>query len=198
MKKSVIFSAFVALMTIVGVQTAMAQDEFKHEVAISYGALSNSQILDVFEEAITAPFQGSTTLKDDKFFGPISAEYFYHLQPWIGIGGILVYGQKKGDLYSDSDNKKIGEDKNTYLTVMPAAKFDWFRRANVGLYSKLGVGVTLRHDVSEDIDYDESNMHVNWQLTAIGVEVGSKQIRAFAELGTGEQGIFLGGIRCKF
>lgn len=198
MKKSVIFSAFVALMTIVGVQTAMAQDEFKHEVAISYGALSNSQILDVFEEAIMAPFQGGTTLKDDKFFGPISAEYFYHLQPWIGIGGILVYGQKKGDLYSDSDNKKIGEDKNTYLTVMPAAKFDWFRRANVGLYSKLGVGVTLRHDVSEDIDYDESNMHVNWQLTAIGVEVGSKQIRAFAELGTGEQGIFLGGIRCKF
>ena len=198
MKKSVIFSAFVALMTIVGVQTAMAQDEFKHEVAISYGALSNSQIIDIFEEAITAPFQGNTTLKDDKFFGPISAEYFYHLQPWIGIGGILVYGQKKGDLYSDSDNKKIGEDKNTYLTVMPAAKFDWFRRANVGLYSKLGVGVTLRHDVSEDIDYDESNMHVNWQLTAIGVEVGSKQIRAFAELGTGEQGIFLGGIRCKF
>ncbi|MBQ6193329.1 MAG: hypothetical protein IJK43_02705 [Prevotella sp.] len=198
MKKSVIFSAFVALMTIVGVQTAMAQDEFKHEVAISYGALSNSQILDVFEEAIMAPFQGGTTLKDDKFFGPISAEYFYHLQPWIGIGGILVYGQKKGDLYSDSDNKKIGEDKNTYLTVMPAAKFDWFRRANVGLYSKVGVGVTLRHDVSEDIDYDESNLHVNWQLTAIGVEVGSKQIRAFAELGTGEQGIFLGGIRCKF
>ena len=198
MKKSVIFSAFVALMTIVGVQTAMAQDEFKHEVAISYGALSNSQIIDIFEEAITAPFQGNTTLKDDKFFGPISAEYFYHLQPWIGIGGILVYGQKKGDLYSDSDNKKIGEDKNTYLTVMPAAKFDWFRRANVGLYSKVGVGVTLRHDVSEDIDYDESNMHVNWQLTAIGVEVGSKQIRAFAELGTGEQGIFLGGIRCKF
>lgn len=198
MKKSVIFSAFVALMTIVGVQTAMAQDEFKHEVAISYGALSNSQILDVFEEAIMAPFQGGTTLKDDKFFGPISAEYFYHLKPWIGIGGILVYGQKKGDLYSDSDNKKIGEDKNTYLTVMPAAKFDWFRRANVGLYSKVGVGVTLRHDVSEDIDYDESNMHVNWQLTAIGVEVGSKQIRAFAELGTGEQGIFLGGIRCKF
>lgn len=198
MKKSVLFSAFVALMTIVGVQTAMAQDEFKHEVAISYGALSNSQIIDIFEEAITAPFQGNTTLKDDKFFGPISAEYFYHLQPWIGIGGILVYGQKKGDLYSDSDNKKIGEDKNTYLTVMPAAKFDWFRRANVGLYSKVGVGVTLRHDVSEDIDYDESNMHVNWQLTAIGVEVGSKQIRAFAELGTGEQGIFLGGIRCKF
>ena len=198
MKKSVIFSAFVALMTIVGVQTAMAQDEFKHEVAISYGALSNSQIIDIFEEAITAPFQGGTTLKDDKFFGPISAEYFYHLQPWIGIGGILVYGQKKGDLYSDSDNMIVGEDKNTYLTVMPAAKFDWFRRANVGLYSKLGVGVTLRHDVSEVIDYDESNMHVNWQLTAIGVEVGSKQIRAFAELGTGEQGIVLGGIRCKF
>lgn len=198
MKKSVLLSAFVALMTVIGVQNAMAQDEFKHEVAISYGVLSNSQILDVYEEAITAPIHGSTTLKDDKFFGPISAEYFYHLEPWIGVGGILVYGQKKGDLYSDADNKKVGEDKNTYLTVMPAAKFDWLRRANFGLYSKVAVGVTLRHDVTDDIDYDESAVHMNWQLTAIGVEVGSKQIRAFAELGTGEQGVLLGGIRYKF
>lgn len=198
MKKSVLLSAFVALMTVIGVQNAMAQDEFKHEVAVSYGVLSNSQILDVYEEAITAPIHGSTTLKDDKFFGPISAEYFYHLEPWIGVGGILVYGQKKGDLYSDADNKKVGEDKNTYLTVMPAAKFDWLRRANFGLYSKVAVGVTLRHDVTDDIDYDESALHMNWQLTAIGVEVGSKQIRAFAELGTGEQGVLLGGIRYKF
>lgn len=198
MKKSVLLSAFVALMTVIGVQSAMAQDEFKHEVAVSYGVLSNSQILDVYEEAITAPIHGSTTLKDDKFFGPISAEYFYHLEPWIGVGGILVYGQKKGDLYSDADNKKVGEDKNTYLTVMPAAKFDWLRRANFGLYSKVAVGVTLRHDVTDDIDYDESAVHMNWQLTAIGVEVGSKQIRAFAELGTGEQGVLLGGIRYKF
>lgn len=198
MKKSVLLSAFVALMTVIGVQSAMAQDEFKHEVAVSYGVLSNSQILDVYEEAITAPIHGSTTLKDDKFFGPISAEYFYHLEPWIGVGGILVYGQKKGDLYSDADNKKVGEDKNTYLTVMPAAKFDWLRRANFGLYSKVAVGVTLRHDVTDDIDYDESALHMNWQLTAIGVEVGSKQIRAFAELGTGEQGVLLGGIRYKF
>lgn len=198
MKKSVLLSAFVALMTVIGVQNAMAQDEFKHEVAISYGVLSNSQILDVYEEAITAPIHGSTTLKDDKFFGPISAEYFYHLEPWIGVGGILVYGQKKGDLYSDADNKKVGKDKNTYLTVMPAAKFDWLRRANFGLYSKVAVGVTLRHDVTDDIDYDESALHMNWQLTAIGVEVGSKQIRAFAELGTGEQGVLLGGIRYKF
>ena len=38
----------------------------------------------------------------------------------------------------------------------------------------------------------------NFQVSAIGVEVGSPKFRGFAELGYGEQGIALIGLRYKF
>jgi hypothetical protein len=37
----------------------------------------------------------------------------------------------------------------------------------------------------------------NWQLSLLGLEFGSS-IRAFAEVGMGEQGIVLGGVRVRF
>jgi hypothetical protein len=86
---------------------------------------------------------------------------------------------------------------------MPAVKFDWLRRQYFGLYSKLAIGATLR---SEKIDYyaddkkdfSENGLHVNWQVSVIGVEAGGTQLRGFLELGTGEQGIALLGVRYKF
>ena len=44
----------------------------------------------------------------------------------------------------------------------------------------------------------ESLVHVNWQVSLIGIEAGSPTVRGFAELGTGEQGIILAGVRYKF
>ena len=41
-------------------------------------------------------------------------------------------------------------------------------------------------------------MLFNWQLSLIGVEAGSPYMRAFAELGFGEQGIVCAGLRYKF
>ena len=87
---------------------------------------------------------------------------------------------------------------------MPAVKFDWVRKKYFGVYSKLAIGATLRH---EKIDYDDnssyddhndSELHVNWQLSFLGIEAGSPTLRGFLELGTGEQGIFVAGLRYKF
>lgn len=74
--------------------------------------------------------------------------------------------------------------KNSYFTLMPAAKFDWLRKSHFGMYSKLAIGATLR---SEKYD-DESNseLHVNWQLSLVGIEAGGPTFRGFVELGTGE------------
>ena len=60
-----------------------------------------------------------------------------------------------------------------------------------------------------DEDYDENgkkngnnavsnDLLFNYQASLIGVEAGSAHLRAFAELGIGEQGIVLGGVRFKF
>ena len=188
----------VAMMTVLGAQAQVYDYETKHEVAVSYGIDSNSQIIDVFEEIGGAMF--GAKLENEKFFGPISAEYFYHIEPWLGVGGILAYGVNKQDAMSGKD--KIGESKNSYLTLMPALKFDWLRKQYFGMYSKIAVGATLRNEKydsdNDSHDYDNSTVHFNWQLSFVGIEAGSPTIRAFAELGFGEQGIIQAGVRCKF
>ena len=198
MRKTLLLVA-VAMMTAMSANAQNNGYETKHEVAVSIGLYSNSQIIDVFEEIGGAMF--GAKLENERFIGPLSAEYFYHAKPWLGVGGILVYGHNKQDAMSGSD--KIGESKNSYLTLMPAVKFDWLRKKHFGMYSKVAIGATLRSekydsDVNTKNSYDDSEVHVNWQVSFIGIEAGSPAIRAFAELGTGEQGIFLVGVRCKF
>ena len=197
--KKILVLLVVAMMTAMNAQAQNNGYDTKHEVAVSYGIDSNSQIIDVFEEIGGAMF--GAKLENEKFFGPISAEYFYHFQSWLGVGGIVAFGQNTQDVMSGND--KIGESKNTYYTLMPAVKFDWLRKKHFGMYSKVAFGATLRNekynsDVSSSRDYNDSEVHVNWQASFLGIEVGSPTLRGFVELGTGEQGIILAGVRCKF
>ncbi len=198
--KKLFFITAVALMTATSVQAqSNGYDDTMHEVAVSGGAGSNSQIIDGFEN-LSSVLVGATT-KNEKFTGPVSAEYFYHMKNWLGVGGILAYGQSKQDVYFLG--VKEGVNKNTYLTLMPAVKFDWLRKKYFGMYSKLAVGATLRNekyngDAPSDKDYSDSEFHVNWQVSLLGMEAGSPVIRGFIELGTGEQGIILAGLRYKF
>ena len=171
----------------------------KHELAISYGIDGNSQIIDAFE-AVGSAMVG-VSFDNEKYFGPISAEYFYHAKPWLGVGGILAYGKNKQDAMMGHD--KIGESKNSYFTLMPAVKFDWLRKKHFGMYSKVAVGATLRSEKynssnNSNNDYTDSEVHFNWQASFLGIEAGSSTLRGFAELGTGEQGIVLAGLRYKF
>ena len=183
----------VAMMT---TMSANAQDyENKHEIAIAYGGGSTSDWLDAYETIGTAIVTaGTATTNNEKHFGSISAEYFYKTKPWLGIGAILAYGNSTSDLYIGKT--KSGKYKNNYYTLMPAVKFDWLRREHIGLYSKVALGATLRAESSDD--KSDSEVHVNWQLSALGFEFGSPAFRGFVELGFGEQGIALAGLRYKF
>lgn len=189
----------VAMMTAMGAQAQNYDYETKHEVAVSIGLYSNSQIIDLYEEIGGAIF--GATLENERFVGPLSVEYFNHVKPWLGVGAIFVYGHNKQDAMSGND--KIGESKNSYYTLMPAVKFDYLRKKHFGMYSKLAIGATLRNEKYDSIrdnrnDYDDSEVHVNWQASFLGIEAGSETIRGFAELGTGEQGIIQAGVRYKF
>ncbi len=197
--KKIFVMAAVAMMAAMNVSAQNGYDETKHEVAITLGVWSNSQIIDAFEN-IGGALVGAK-FENEKFTGPISAEYFYHVKNWLGVGGILAYGQNKQDVYLLGD--KDGEIKNTYLTLMPAVKLDWLRKKHFGMYSKLAVGATLRNEKYNSVDASskddsDSEVHVNWQVSLLGIEAGGPTIRGFLELGTGEQGIMLVGVRYKF
>ena len=197
--KKIIMMVAVAMMAATNVNAQEGYDDTKHEVAVTYGAWSNSQWIDVLEE-ITTIIVGAT-YDDEKFFGPVSAEYFYHAKSWLGVGGIFAFGQSTQDMYLAG--KKDGKATNTYYTLMPAVKFNWLRKKYFGMYSKLAAGATLRResvdsDDPQDKDYSNSDVHFNWQFTGIGVEAGSPKVRGFVEFGVGEQGLALAGVRYKF
>ena len=198
MKKFIFFLA-VAMMAATSVKAQSDSRESKHEIAASYGSLSNSDWLNIFENVIGAIF--GETYKDDTFFGPIGLEYFYHFKPWLGVGVITTYGQLVQDGYKGDD--KVGKKSNYYFTALPAVKFDWLRRDVIGLYSKLGAGVTMRREIREfdgdraEYNTDKTDFHFNWQVSLIGIEVG-KSLRGFAEGGFGEQGVLMLGLRYKF
>lgn len=204
MKK--IISMAIALIMAVNVNAQEGYEDTKHEVSITLGIEANSQWIDDFETGFTA--LSGYRCENEKYMEPISAEYFYHINKWLGIGSIFVYGNHKQELYNIYSSKHISYDDRiakrsyNYYTLLPTVKFNFVRKKNFGLYSKAGLGVTYRtesivyDDNSED--YDEKDLFLNWQLSFIGIEAGSPYMRAFAELGFGEQGIVCAGLRYKF
>ena len=68
------------------------------------------------------------------------------------------------------------------------------------MYSKLAIGATYR-DYSKTHEQEkatDNEVLFNFQVSALGVEAGGQHVRGFAELGIGEQGVILGGVRYKF
>lgn len=199
--KKFLLLVVAAMMAATNVNAQTGYDDTKHEVAIGLGGISNSQWIDFLEDLTSSLLSGGS-LDERKYVGPFSAEYFYHAKNWLGVGGIFVYGHSSQDILS-SGKSKIGECTNNYMTLMPAVKFDWLRKKNFGLYSKVGIGATLRKEKLDYTDkpehnYNESQLHVNWQISALGIEAGLPTLRGFVEIGTGEQGLGLIGLRYKF
>ena len=199
-----IISMAIALIMAINMNAQEGYEDTKHEVSITFGIEPTSQRIDNFKN-----LGGAIGYTDnDKYMEPISAEYFYHINKWLGIGSIFVYGKHKQELYDISSSKHISYDDRVakrsynYYTLLPTVKFNFVRKKNFGLYSKAGLGVTYR---TESMDYDDGSedysekaLLFNWQLSLIGVEAGSPYMRAFAELGFGEQGIVCAGLRYKF
>ena len=177
MKKFLVI-VVVAMMTVVNVN---AQSELLNEVSIAYGGGANSDIVSTIAK-------GMFTGKQLNYWGPISLEYFRYNE-----GGKLAFGAVaavSGCKWEDDTNAK-----STYFTLMPAIKYKWLNSGMFSMYSKAAVGATLMKD--SGFDKNDSRVMFNWQASLIGMEFGTN-LRAFAEVGMGEQGIVLGGVRVRF
>ena len=122
--KKIFLMVVAAMMATVNVN---AQDE-KNEVGVFYGVESASNILSVFTSAFSAAAGDQSS-----WWGPIGAEYYYHLTPGVAVGGVLAYASCK----AEDDKTKQKDLSETFITVMPSVKFNWLRKNNWGLYSTL-------------------------------------------------------------
>lgn len=178
---------------------AQAQDETRHELSISYGVVPNSLWLDITSEVLSSML--GATYDHCDVAGPIGLEYHYRTSPLIAVGAIAT-------IATHTEEEKINSDvartsKNYYFTLMPSVKFNWLRRPNWGMYSKIAAGASLRHNAIQEKDLNakkttDNMVFFNFQVSAIGFEAGTENVRGFAELGIGEQGVGLAGVRFRF
>lgn len=198
------FLLVIVALLLCGFSSVKAQNT-KHEIGISYGALPNSQILRGVFIIMAYPLYNYT---NERSVGPVGLEYFYHVSSRVGIGAIGGFTINKRDI-KRGDNK-TGTSNLNYFTVLPAAKFEWIQKDHFGLYSKVGAGISCRHSIDKNEVFDEetgktqfekktdNGVMFNFQVSAIGAEFGNQSVRGFAELGFGELGVVLVGVRYKF
>lgn len=222
MMKSKVLGMLAAIL-FCGTLSVQAQYyDHKHEVGISIGGASNTQILGAFsdffeivtEVTVTSVMTGGQavgyyTYSDKKSFPNVAAEYFYRLSEVVGIGGFLSYNHVKRDMYVNfktgsytSSQQKQGSAKRSNFSIIPAVKIDYLRNKNFGMYTKLGVGLSMMSESQKDNEkgevYDKTEYNVNFQASLLGIEAGTPHLRGFLELGVGEQGLALIGARYKF
>ena len=82
-----------------------------------------------------------------------------------------------------------------YISIMPAVKYNWLNRQHFSMYSKLALGVIIGLESGDN--HDKTKAAFGWQASAVGAEFGSA-FRGFLEVGFGEQGTILAGLRYKF
>jgi len=193
----------MAAILLCGTMCAQAQDyyETKHEIGVSIGWGATSQILNsMVDFTSTGITGGAVTYDNESNFPAISLEYFYHVSPLIGVGGFIGYSGRTEDILVGGS--KGGEAKRHTFSLVPTVKFDWLRKKSFGMYSKLGVGVSMMSDKQKNNSgselSSESTYHMNFQASLVGMEFGSEYFRGFAELGFGQQGILLAGVKYKF
>ena len=190
---------FLLLLLISVVSLAKAENNFKkNEISASYGIGSTSLLRDVGLNLITTIV---FTLKDVQYYGPYSIEYNHRISKTVALGGIFSYVHSAGDIRSLGET--VGTAKDYYYTAIPAAKLYWVNGKNFALYSKVGIGLTFqtsertyKEDDSQGDDTDHKVL-LDGQVSYFGIEAGTK-LCGFAELGGGQQGILLGGLRYKF
>lgn len=195
--------AIAAIATLFMPVQAQEEVETRHEIGISYGTVPNSAWIDIYTDVITAMFGESHD--NNKRFGPIALEYYYHTTPLIGVGAVAVFTTNSEDAFYD--DVLIEHQTKTYFSFLPSLKFNWLRKNNWGLYSKVAAGITYTHFNIEDYDDNgkktgenttAKDLLFNFHASLIGVEAGNQHVRGFFEFGVGEQGIALAGVRYKF
>ncbi len=197
--RKILFAATL-LLTTLGLQ---AQNEnLKHEIGITYGA-GISTIGDGIGSAIgsgIADVMVGREWTNESRFGTIGLEYFYHLtNPKLAVGGIVTFAQYGEDIEKKSSHQIEGDRSRTYLTVMPAVKYSWVNKKHFAFYSKVAGGAMILMDRTKFSGKNDTDTSVRFmgQFSPLGIEVGSA-FRVFLELGVGEQGIALAGLKYKF
>ena len=162
------------------------------------------ELIDVLANVIVTVWTlGYVNVQNEEFSGAFTAQYLYRPKRWLAYGGSVTYERRTQDCMNKGT--KVGEQKTSFVAVMPTVRFSWLNKRVVTMYSKVGAGMTFVSDHYKNLK-DESNTakvenedshFAAFQVTPVGIQVGTK-VYGKAEVGFGNEGMFTIGIGYKF
>jgi len=108
----------------------------RHEFRIGWGSMG-------FEKAA---FHDSKTYGNYRYSGHIFAGYRYSFTNWLGAGMDVDFGNVSWVKNSDSSKHNFQN-----ISIIPSARFTYYRKGIVTMYSGIGVGLNI--NTGTEIDY---------------------------------------------
>ena len=183
---------FFLLVFLTATLAANAQPPYKNEVAIGTGMIATSDLQSIGYRLVRS-LMNLTADEDNPVetvnSGCNSAEYFHYLGDLVAVGGVLAY-------HNFSVKQTDYQTHFTSYSLMPAVKLSWYNRDHFSSYSKLAVGASVLHEVSNE--EATNRITFNGQITFLGIDAGWKRFRLFGEIGFGQQGLAMTGLRYRF
>lgn len=155
------------------------------------------------------------TQKDESYGPAFNLQYLYRVSPKLKVGGALSYQHTTSKLLAADTSgnfHEVAKANNDYFTVMPVVKAMWIEKNQIGLYSKVAAGVCIASNSAKMVGNAKENTpgeftneiksdkgtRFGYQVSAIGFEAGTRNLRGFVELGYGFQGFAQIGASFKF
>lgn len=148
----------------------------------------------------------------------VSGSFEHQLNNWLYVGMSASFYQRKYEVWEADicpglfggtiiydEYQHLGNNKAYNLSFLPTMKFNWLRKKYFTMYSRLSAGCTYRHEnmrMLEGVDSFLKDQTLGktsfmYQISPLGLEVGSPHFRLFAELGWGATAV-QSGLRIRY
>lgn len=192
-----------------GKKATWKKDFKQNDWQIGYGYLSCIKIVDALGDVeMSDVTQANVETKNRQTIGAITAQITHRKHRAVSFGIALSYEQTKEDCvrsYNKEVSTKVGELTNRYISATPLLRFNWVDYCGkVLLYSKLAAGITFigdKYTNMSESNYDvksQKQHYFAYQVSPIGVTIGSRKFGGFIEAGFGTQGVVQAGLICRF
>ena len=116
-------------------------------------------------------------------------EYGYWINEWFSVGCAATWTAGIRNIFDNKTQQLWLTLRGDYISVVPIARFAWYRKGPFQLYSNIGFGVGIERRVRY-INGKENyiDAYFAYDLKPIGLAVGRKWF-GFVEVGYGSRGV---------
>lgn len=127
----------------------------------------------------------------------LTLDYGYWANEWFSVGGSATWMIGHRNIFNPQTQQRVHTIREDYISIMPIARFAWFRQKNIQLYSSVGIGVGIeRRELYWHGKENDVEAYCAFDFKFVGISVGRKWF-GFAEVGYGSRGVINVGFGCR-